>query len=121
MLDGTAIQGISPIIGYINGLEEGPENIAKIIIKIIHSNELLAKKSTSDRSTKCLMTVDWRITSECDHSCRCCFGPKGIPYLNLENAKKVIDILFEEGVNTVCISGGEPLTYPHIDNILTYI
>jgi MoaA/NifB/PqqE/SkfB family radical SAM enzyme len=119
-LDETEIPGMLLTIGYING-HEGPRYVADILKTFIFQS-VISKDGSLDRPIdKKLSVVDWRITCECDHTCRCCFGPKDIAHLDLYDAKKIVDKLQEQGVNAVCISGGEPLVYPYIDEILTYL
>ncbi len=119
-LDETEIPGMLLTIGYING-HEGPRYVADILKTFIFQS-VISKDGSLDRPIdKKLSVVDWRITCACDHTCRCCFGPKGIAHLDLYDAKKIVDKLQEQGVNAVCISGGEPLVYPYIDEILTYL
>lgn len=62
--------------------------------------------------------VDWRITSRCNMNCPFCYGPRGIGDMNLEGSLQVVDKLYELGVSTVCISGGEPLLFPYIREVL---
>lgn len=64
------------------------------------------------------LTVDWRITSSCHMRCPFCYGPKGIPSLALAGSLKVISTLDKMGVETVCLSGGEPLLYKFIKDVL---
>jgi DNA-binding Lrp family transcriptional regulator/MoaA/NifB/PqqE/SkfB family radical SAM enzyme len=65
--------------------------------------------------------VDWRITSACDMNCPFCYGPKGIRSMNREDAISTINLLHNMGVETICISGGEPLLHENIVEILKTI
>lgn len=120
-LDDTEIPGILSTKGFIDGVKESPEDIANIIIKKVLPNSPKGQAIINNMDAKELIVVDWRITSHCDHECRCCFGPKKIDPVSLENAIRIADILHEQGVRTICISGGEPLTYPKIDKLLEYL
>lgn len=65
--------------------------------------------------------IDWRVTSTCDMNCPFCYGPKNIKSMEENEAIKVIDILHKMGIETICISGGEPLLYPNIVEIMKII
>lgn len=64
--------------------------------------------------------VDWRITSACDLECPFCYGPKRIKALSLPDAMQVAKTIVENNINTVCYSGGEPLLYPHLQELSRY-
>ena len=68
-----------------------------------------------------LNVADWRITSVCDLDCPFCFGPKDIPHLPKPEALKITEFLARIGVKAVCLSGGEPLLYPHIREVIKYL
>lgn len=121
-LDDIPIKGIPEIFGHIDARGRTPEDVGNEILGIIQPDRDRAINSEAiDKIKENPTTVDWRITDKCDHNCSCCFGPKNIAPLSLEDAKKVIDRLREHGVQTVCVSGGEPLAYPPIDDIITYL
>jgi MoaA/NifB/PqqE/SkfB family radical SAM enzyme len=65
--------------------------------------------------------VDWRITSSCDMNCPFCYGPKGIKSIDKNDAMRVIEMLHEIGIETICITGGEPLLYPYIVDVMRVI
>lgn len=65
--------------------------------------------------------IDWRITSECDMDCPFCYGPKKIKAMEKDEAIKVINTLHDMGIETICITGGEPLLYPYIMEIMKKI
>ena len=62
--------------------------------------------------------LDWRITSSCSMDCGFCYGPKGIESVGRDDAFRVIDKIHQIGVDTVCITGGEPLQYPFIVDLM---
>lgn len=65
--------------------------------------------------------VDWQITSRCNRRCPYCFGPTGINDLPLSDVKSIVDTLTKMGVKQIGITGGEPLLYPHIAELIEYI
>lgn len=65
--------------------------------------------------------VDWQITSRCNRSCGYCYGPSKGDDLPLENLKMIVDILISQGVRQIGITGGEPLLYPKIEELIGYI
>lgn len=65
--------------------------------------------------------VDWQITSFCNRSCYYCFGPNKSSDLLIDNMKKIVDILKQFGTKQIGITGGEPLLYPDIEELVNYI
>jgi len=120
-LDNTEIPGIRPTVGYIDGSKTSPEQLATMILQkcsFKSAPKTLRKDLPADWNPS---VVDWRITSECDYNCPCCFGSKGIHHLDLKHAKDIIDKLYAIKIRAICVSGGEPLRYPYIDDVLSYI
>lgn len=72
-LDNTEIPGIRPTVGYIDGSKTGPEQLATMILQkcsFKSAPKILRKDLPADWNPS---VVDWRITSECDYNCPCCF------------------------------------------------
>jgi MoaA/NifB/PqqE/SkfB family radical SAM enzyme/DNA-binding Lrp family transcriptional regulator len=67
------------------------------------------------------LIVDWRVTSACIMECPFCYGPKKINSMSKSDALSVVEKLGNLGVETICISGGEPLLYPHIVEVMKAI
>jgi MoaA/NifB/PqqE/SkfB family radical SAM enzyme len=65
--------------------------------------------------------VTFRINSRCNNNCRFCYGPKNIRSMRLPKIKRMIDSFKAGGVKAIVITGGEPLLYKYIDQILNYI
>ena len=72
------------------------------------------------------------LTYRCNHKCLYCSCPwenetesypkfdKG-PELNLQQWKNALDILYDNGVKNISISGGEALLKPELPDIIAYI
>ena len=62
------------------------------------------------------------ITHSCNLQCSHCYNSSGgaKQFLPLDICKTIIDQLSECECNVISISGGEPLTHPHIKDILLY-
>lgn len=65
--------------------------------------------------------VDWQITSRCNRNCSYCYGPKKENELSIVQAKRIVDLLKSQGVKQIGITGGEPLLYPYIEELINYI
>jgi len=63
-------------------------------------------------------SVDYRITSRCNHDCSECYGPKNIRELSTEDSLKVIKYLKENNSKRLVITGGEPLLRKDIDELI---
>ena len=65
--------------------------------------------------------VDWQITSMCNRKCAYCYGPTYHDELSIDKAKAVVDILASNGVKQIGLTGGEPLLYSCIKELVDYI
>ena len=65
------------------------------------------------------------LTRACNLRCEFCYvkdaGYDHKDMLSYENLLRIVDFCGEAGMKYIFFSGGEPLTYPHILDILTYI
>lgn len=65
------------------------------------------------------------LTNSCNYQCKYCFNEgeseKNTRCQNLDDLKKVIDIGREFGINSVKLTGGEPLLYKDIEKLLEYL
>lgn len=65
------------------------------------------------------------LTTKCNYQCRYCFAEgekeKDGKITDLESLKKIIKVGKEFGINKIKLTGGEPLLYPHMDELLEYI
>ena len=76
-------------------------------------------------STNVPKTVFWAIINHCNAVCTTCnfyHTPKSIwKYVKFEEAKKAIDILYDNDFRMISITGGEPLMNPDFFSICNYI
>lgn len=65
------------------------------------------------------------LTTKCNYQCRYCFvnceKEKKHIIADIESLKKIIKVGKEFGVNKIKLTGGEPLLYPHMEELLNYI
>mgnify|MGYP001625151518 CR=1 FL=1 len=65
------------------------------------------------------------LTTKCNFNCIYCFseGEENKEYriLNLEDLKKILVVAKEFGISNIKLTGGEPLLYPYIRELLSYI
>lgn len=64
--------------------------------------------------------VCWNITSRCNDNCSFCFRDRESKSISLESALKIIDNLYNSGIKHIAFSGGEPLLYNEIFEVLNY-
>lgn len=66
--------------------------------------------------------IHWALTRRCNFNCLHCFNKSGHPNArqeySLEEAERVISQLKEVGAGMVYLTGGEPLLYPHFDEVV---
>ena len=66
--------------------------------------------------------VNIEITDKCNLKCEYCYvnsSPHNKEIMKYEKVVELFDILERNGVNTIQLTGGEPLVHPDIENILT--
>ncbi len=65
------------------------------------------------------------LTTQCNYKCKYCFAEgeedKQIRVIPLEKLKPVLKIAKEFGINKIKLTGGEPLLYPEMKELLAYI
>lgn len=70
-----------------------------------------------------MYAATYEITNTCNLSCKHCMnssGKESFPGLPLQDSLALIDEMYDAGVRSLYISGGEPLTYPGIDSVLRF-
>jgi radical SAM protein with 4Fe4S-binding SPASM domain len=70
-----------------------------------------------------LQNVYVELTRECNLSCKHCYAGAGTPRddeLTFQEITSLIDQMAEIGVLSIVLTGGEPLLYPHIFEIMKY-
>jgi MoaA/NifB/PqqE/SkfB family radical SAM enzyme len=60
----------------------------------------------------------WNITSRCNQDCIYCFRALDIPECQLSENMTILDYIHGLGIKELTWSGGEPLMYPHLSNLL---
>lgn len=65
------------------------------------------------------------LTTECNYNCKYCFAEgevdKNKRILDLDEIKKILLVSKEFGITNIKLTGGEPLLYPQIEELLKYI
>ncbi len=68
-----------------------------------------------------MISVCWLISGKCNYHCKFCCSQFNDNSISLANAKKIVRKLKKSGIEYVKLSGGEPLLYPHIRELIDYI
>lgn len=69
-------------------------------------------------------TIRIVLSSICNFKCKFCFSEgedKCIRTLDLNYIKKILKVAKEFGIKNVKLTGGEPLLYPHLEELLAFI
>ena len=65
------------------------------------------------------------LTTKCNYKCKYCFAEgeqdKQVRIIPLEKLKRTLKIAKKFGINKIKLTGGEPLLYPQIEELLQYI
>ncbi len=68
--------------------------------------------------------VDWMITERCNRQCKVCWtgsSPAVTPNrLTFEEHKAVLDRMYQKGVRSIALTGGEPLLVSHLPELIKY-
>ena len=88
-------------------------NYWKNIIKLVRNNDLLDP-----------LVVMYYVTTKCNLDCQYCedFGSRKNSLMtsaSLEEAKQILRVI-KEGSDNLFITGGEPFTYPNINELITF-
>ena len=67
-----------------------------------------------------LETVVFQVTTKCPYQCPQCYMERGETQLPLECAKEVIDLAHSNGAKAIQITGGEPILYDHLLEMISY-
>lgn len=65
--------------------------------------------------------VHWRINSPCNRTCPFCYGPEKIEEAAIEEALPVLDKLIDFGIESIIITGGEPMLSRKFAECVRYI
>lgn len=78
---------------------------------------------SQNKSVNPLTSVNFHVTNACNYSCKYCFARfKDIKKkLSYKGAHDIIFELSKKGTKKITVVGGEPLLYPHIEEILKLI
>lgn len=68
-----------------------------------------------------ILNIDWILTSHCNLKCIYCYACDLFGEIDFENAKKICERINNSPVLHVTLSGGEPLLYPHLCEIIELI
>lgn len=93
----------------------------RIIMPCEQGETLSPYQEYKETDTRHISEATWSVTGRCNLKCKHCFQgapSKRINDLNTEEALKVIDILGENFITRVNLTGGEPLLRPDIEEIL---
>lgn len=86
---------------------------------IIKDNKFLPKKNLPSGTLRIVLTTD------CNYQCKYCFAEgeinKDKRKLKIENLKKIIKVSKEFGITNIKLTGGEPLLYEDMEELLKYI
>ena len=67
-----------------------------------------------------LETVVLQVTTRCPYNCPQCYMSRGEQDMPIGVAKNIIDESIALGAKAIQITGGEPLSYPHIFEVIEY-
>lgn len=96
-------------------------------------NSSTAESDYANRTNVRVASAMLELTYRCNEQCIHCYNPGAsrneteinsrgeYDELGLDDYKKIIDSLYEEGVARICLSGGDPFTNKYIWSILDYL
>lgn len=96
-------------------------------------NNKNVERSYANRCSSRVTSVMFELTYSCSEQCLHCYNPGAtrnenersyrntFSKMSIDEYKKIIDDLYDEGLVKVCLSGGDPFSYPHIWELIEYI
>lgn len=86
---------------------------------ILIDNKFFPKKNLQSGTLRIVLTT------QCNYKCKYCFAEgeqdKQVRIIPLEKLKPILKIAKEFGINKIKLTGGEPLLYPEMEELLKYI
>lgn len=86
---------------------------------ILIDNKFFPKKNLQSGTLRIVLTT------ECNYKCKYCFAEgeqnKQVRIIPLEKLKPILKTAKEFGINKIKLTGGEPLLYPEMEELLKYI
>jgi organic radical activating enzyme len=90
------------------------------ITQRLWESHLRQKRFSGDLLASCGLV--FVVTNRCNFACRHCLRQSATPEdLSLETAERILDEAKAYGFNQVSITGGEPLVYPHLQELIKKI
>ncbi|MDE5882634.1 MAG: radical SAM protein [Muribaculaceae bacterium] len=104
-----------------NDLEK---DILLFLSSLVKENYIEKKSQSSGNSKSTLINLQIELTSACNERCIHCYLPNAVKdtsySLNFDNLKKVIDDFTMLGGEQLTLTGGEPLLYPELHQLLKF-
>lgn len=86
---------------------------------VLIDNKFFPKKNLQSGTLRIVLTT------ECNYKCKYCFAEgeqnKQVRIIPLEKLKPILKTAKEFGINKIKLTGGEPLLYPEMEELLKYI
>ncbi len=69
-----------------------------------------------------IQSIDWEITEDCNLNCKHCIvsSPRSTGAMTVEQIIRAINKLYDNGLREISFTGGEPMLFPGIIDILKY-
>lgn len=99
-------------------------DVERVMAELSTSGLFPLNRSPAPHREPCLKNLSVQLTNHCNLQCPHCWadaGRSGHRQLPLPVVRRLIDQLVESGGTGITLSGGEPLLYPDLDDILSYI
>ena len=105
--------------------ELGTNHKIKVQMKsLMVVNRLMKNIPQLVRREPCFLLAEILLTYQCNQRCLQCNYPqrvKGMPAIDLEDFKTIIDHLDDFGTQGILLTGGEPMLHPHLIECLEYV
>lgn len=82
--------------------------------------ETMASNARDNSSDYVVGRVNWFISNACPMLCKGCYSPFVADTISLPQAQEIVNRLVEHGTTAVMFSGGDPLLWPGIAELVKY-
>jgi len=103
--------------------EKAREDVSSVNNPLTQSGFLNGTRPTPQSRSPSLKTMFVHLTTRCNLNCPHCYVAKGsnaVSELPFSTVLGLIDALSENGGTSITLSGGEPLLYPRIQEVIDY-
>lgn len=88
--------------------------------RLRHLTAAMTRNARDNRPGDVPRRLNWSVTNTCPMVCKGCYNPFVPNELGLDDALRVVDRVADAGVESLMVSGGDPLLWPPLLDVLAH-